>query len=363
MKPEKRTIPSSEHEQVYHAAARCQAASLSLTARRLHGLKNACSVEGKKTGGFASQRKALLSRFGRMQMSSRLKGRAIIGLMGLEHGENDPCPNVGEGTNGDTMTFPASRAFALIIGQGPLFLQRALPGKLMQRIAQGLNTSPSPVGLRIVSALKQDWGGATEGLQASSRLIASRIVSDFSEQARSQALASSGQAAEDPVVIMAQKKLLDLLIIGRDLLYQGQELNDQGHRQARFCPGGDRIGSQAGLMQLREELGGHFRGRGVASRLEDLADLLNRSCLCCFQGGVGLQKHQSRALLQLGKEVQGDGRIGFQAGRQLIDQAGLRLNQAILITRQPAFRSAIFSLSGVSRCKSAKSARPVLASK
>ncbi len=219
------------------------------------------------------------------------------------------------------------------------------------------------MGLRIVSALKQDWGGAAEGLQTGSRLIASRIVSDFSEQARSQALASSGQAASDPVVFMAQKKLLDLLIIGSDLLYQGQELNNQGYRQTRFCPGDDRISSQAGLMQLREELGGHFRGRGVASRLEDLADLLNRSGLCCFQGRIGLQKQQSRALLQLGKEVQGDGIIGFQAGRQLIDQAGLRLNQAILITRQPAFRSAIFSLSGVSRCKSAKSARPVLASK
>ena len=142
MKPEKRPIPSSEHEQVYHAAVRCQAASLSLTARRLHGLKNACSVEGKKTGGFASQRKVLLSRFGRMQMSGLLKGRAIRGLMGLEHGENDPCPNIGEGTNGDAMTFPASRTFALIIGQGPLFLQRARPRKLMQRIPQRLNTPP-----------------------------------------------------------------------------------------------------------------------------------------------------------------------------------------------------------------------------
>ena len=58
MKPEKRTIPSSEHEQVYHAAARCQAASLSLTARRLHGLKNACSVEGKKNRRFCLSQKS-----------------------------------------------------------------------------------------------------------------------------------------------------------------------------------------------------------------------------------------------------------------------------------------------------------------
>ncbi len=80
MRGGKRRRPSSEHEEVYHAASRCQAALFSLTSRRLHGLRMPCSVEGKKTGHFASQRKALLSRFGRMQMSGRLKGGAIIGL-------------------------------------------------------------------------------------------------------------------------------------------------------------------------------------------------------------------------------------------------------------------------------------------
>ena len=37
---------SIEHAEVYHAASRCQAASLSLTARRLHDQKIACSIEG-----------------------------------------------------------------------------------------------------------------------------------------------------------------------------------------------------------------------------------------------------------------------------------------------------------------------------
>jgi hypothetical protein len=63
-------------------------------------------------------------------------------------------------------------------------LQRARLGKLMQRIAQGLDTSQSPVGLRIVSALKQDGAGAAQGLQAGRCLITRRIVSDFSQQAR-----------------------------------------------------------------------------------------------------------------------------------------------------------------------------------
>jgi hypothetical protein len=153
MKPEKRTIPSREHEQMYHATACCQAASLSLTARRLHGLKNACSVEGKKTGGFASHRKMLLSCFEFMEPLRLHKGRRIIGLVGLEHGEKNACPNIRQSPNGDAMTFPFC-TFALIVGQGPLFLQRALPGKLMQGIAQWFDTRHPPMGLGVVPALR-----------------------------------------------------------------------------------------------------------------------------------------------------------------------------------------------------------------
>lgn len=36
------------HEKVYHAASACQAASLSLTARRLHGEKRYARLKGKK---------------------------------------------------------------------------------------------------------------------------------------------------------------------------------------------------------------------------------------------------------------------------------------------------------------------------
>src|SRR5579883_906091 len=334
MKQKRQGVASREHEVVYHAASRCQAAALSLTPGHLHGLKRACSVEGKKTGHFAFQRKALLNCFERMQMSGCLKSRAIIDLMGLEQSENDACPNVREGTNGDAMTFPFC-AFAFIVDQGPLLLQRALPGKLMQSIPQRLNASQSPMGFRVVSAGKQDWRGTTKGLQTSSRGVASRIVSDFSEQTRSEAFASSWQATEDLAVFMAQKKLLNLLVIFSDLLYQWQELDNQGHCQASFRPGRDRVGLQTRLMQLLEDLGGYFRGRGVTGGFEDVANLLNRSSLSCLQGRVGLQKDQGRALLQLGKQIQCDGIIGFQTGCKLVDQARLHLDQAILITREP----------------------------
>src|SRR6266702_1067306 len=195
MKPEKRPIPSSEHEQVYHAAVRCQAASLSLTARRLHGLKNACSVEGKKTGGFASQRKVLLSRFGGMQMSGHLKSRAIIGLMRCKQGENDPPPNVGERTDGDAMTF-SFRAFALGIRFGPGFLLGARPRELVQSIAQRFDAAQAAMGLGVGPALKQDRGGAPKRLQASSAGVAAGIIANLGEQSRGQALSCSGQARE-----------------------------------------------------------------------------------------------------------------------------------------------------------------------
>src|SRR5258708_14519125 len=77
-----------EDERVYHAGSGCQAASLPLTPRHLHDLKKACSVEGKKTGGFASQETAPLSHSAGMEALSRLKGGRVIQLVLVHHGEN-----------------------------------------------------------------------------------------------------------------------------------------------------------------------------------------------------------------------------------------------------------------------------------
>jgi len=113
MEPEKRERPSSEHEQVYHAASRCQAASLSLTARGYHGLKNACSVEGKKTGGFASQSKVLLRGLESVELLCSFKCRRNIRLARREQSEDNASPNVRKCSNGDAVTFPFC-AFALV---------------------------------------------------------------------------------------------------------------------------------------------------------------------------------------------------------------------------------------------------------
>src|SRR6266487_2531358 len=97
--------PSSEHEEVYHAASRCQGKRSGLTARRLHDLKKTCSVEGKKTGGFASQGTTPLSHSASMKVLSRHKGGRVIGLMLVQHSENDTCPHVGKGSDSHRMAF------------------------------------------------------------------------------------------------------------------------------------------------------------------------------------------------------------------------------------------------------------------
>src|SRR5712691_5588091 len=102
MNRRKKEKPSSEHEEVYHAASGCQAAALSLTARRLHGLKRVCQVERQKTGCcFAS----LGSSSGMCSLGSRKYG-CLITLFREPHGIDHPDPDIGQGTHSDGVTFP-----------------------------------------------------------------------------------------------------------------------------------------------------------------------------------------------------------------------------------------------------------------
>ncbi len=97
--------PSREHEQVYHAASRCQAAALSLTPRRLHDLRRTCSVEGQKTGGLASPRPAPLRGSGSMVLLGGFKRGSLVGALRGPHSLEHPQPQVGEGADGHRMTF------------------------------------------------------------------------------------------------------------------------------------------------------------------------------------------------------------------------------------------------------------------
>ncbi len=342
MKQQKCRKPSTWHGEVYHAAPRCQAASLSLTARRLHGLKKTCQVEGQKTGCcFASQGSTRTAWGSGQQLCSMFcvetlccfKGAGLIGLLLVPDGKNDPDPQVGKRTHCLGVTFPFL-AKAMVVVLGPGFRLRTLPSKLVQRIAQRLDTGIASVWLGILAAFIGHRGGAGQCLQTGCVLVARAIIPNFWKPARGQPLSSTRQGAKDLVVFMRQKKALDLLVIAGNLLKQGQQLSEQHQQQARLGASGDGVSGQMGLLERLEDLGGYLFGGGMTRLGEQLGELLLRGAHRLLGSRIGLQEEQGRALLQFREERQRHGVVGLQAGRELIDQACLALDQGLLVTGQ-----------------------------
>src|SRR2546428_10110048 len=96
MKVRERAMPSTRYEGVYHAAYGCQAASLSLTAARLRGLKWTYRVESKKTAGVFARLvmkqpdQHLLGRWACMLLLCSLKGGRLIAAVLQPHRKDDP---------------------------------------------------------------------------------------------------------------------------------------------------------------------------------------------------------------------------------------------------------------------------------
>ncbi len=183
----------------------------------------ACSLEGKKTGGFASQGPVLLSDVTSMKALSGLKGGRVIRLVRLQHGENDACPHIGQGAYSDGMAFALS-SLALVGVPGPAFLLGRLPGKLVQGKEPRFDAAQPPVRLGVVATLKQHRRGPGQSLQTPCIRRAGALITDLGEQTRSKAFACSGQRAPDLVVFMLQKKGGNFLLILGDLFNQRQQL-------------------------------------------------------------------------------------------------------------------------------------------
>src|SRR5258708_36210754 len=87
-------MSSTGHAPVYHAAHGCDAASLSLTAARLRGLKWACSVESQKNAGVLAlverdqHELGPLSHSACMLLLCLLKGGRLIALVMQPHGKD-----------------------------------------------------------------------------------------------------------------------------------------------------------------------------------------------------------------------------------------------------------------------------------
>lgn len=87
----------------------------------------------------------------------------------------------------------------------------------------------------------------------------------------------------------------------------------------------------------------HTAGAGVAIRSSPVPPTVGGPVVSLLeegsqrsgcQGGVGLQKAQCGFLQEPGEQRQRHGIGGLETDRQLIDQAGLHVNQAILVTHQ-----------------------------
>ncbi len=173
---------------------------------------------------------------------SLLKSGCAIAAVARAHSEEDPHPDIGQGTHGNRVAF-SLLSLALVVVSGPACSLSALPCKLLQRIAQRFATGIAPMRLGIVATLKQDGRGSSQGLQTRRISIAVRIIPNFSRS------------------------------------------------------DSDGIGNQLWLVQGLEDLWSNLGGSRMTSLLEDLSNLSNRSSHRLLWGGVGLQKGQSATLL------------------------------------------------------------------
>ncbi len=268
-----------------------------------------------------------------MGLPGLLKGRGLIRLLRLPDSVENTRPNIGQGSDRDGMAF-ALGSFALVILPGPGFLESTRPAKLVQGIAPGLDAAQPSMSFLVCPALKEDRRGASEGLQTARALITVPIIPKFSQQARSETYSSSRQGLEEFEVLMDQKKALNHLVIVSNLLHQGFELIEQRHHQSRFGASRHLGGVQARLLEVRcDLLGGSLRS-WIPGLLQQGCQIFHRGQASRLQGGIGAQERERRGLLQLAEQVQSHGIVGYASGGELIDQPGLHLHQAILVTGQ-----------------------------
>src|SRR6266704_1954940 len=277
--------------------------------------------------GMASRREPCMT-----ALSCRKSGWIIAGAV-EPHGIDDPHPYVRQRSYRHRMAL-AFGSLAPVVVQRPRFFQSRLPGKLVERIPQWLQARIAFVYFRVVATLEGDRSRSRQRLQAGCISIACAVLSDFGQQSRRKPLACTWKTAEDFVVFMAQKKSSNFLIILCDLLDQWQQLADQRQHQTRLSACRNDISDELRLMQQFDKLLCCLRRMGMMLFSQERFDLLCRSSHGRLRGGIPLQKHQGRRLVQFGEQGERHRIVRFEAGGQLIDQACLALDQPILIPRQ-----------------------------
>src|ERR687895_968147 len=136
------------------------------------------------------------------------------------------------------MAFPF-RPLALVELSSPRLLPSGLPGELVEGIAPGLDTRIPLVGFAIVAALVGHRGGARQGLDAASPSVSLPVVTPFCQEPGCQAFSRSWQATEEGAIRVQDEKMVDLLVVGLDLLHQEGQLPYQHQHQPALGAGRD----------------------------------------------------------------------------------------------------------------------------
>src|SRR5215467_13314949 len=149
---------------------------------------------------------------------SGFKGVSLIACLIHPHRVHNAHPDVCQSTQSHAVGF-ALRQFALVVGSRPGFRERRLPGKLREIIAPWLHTGKALVCSGVIATLERHWSGPSEFLDAAGIRIACASITPFSKQARSQAFARARKRAPDVMLFLGQKKGLDLLLVGSNVLH------------------------------------------------------------------------------------------------------------------------------------------------
>src|SRR5260370_17288362 len=164
------------------------------------------------------------------------------------HRKDNPRPHIRKCPYGDGMAFPLCSC-PLIVVFGPRFTLGSLPGKLMQGVAQRFDAAQPAMSFGIDPTLIEGGGGSYKCLQNTCILIPLTIIPNLSQQSWSQTLPSTRQTLKDLMVLMSQKKGVNLLVILCNLFNEWQQLAHQDQHQARFGAGEPRISLQVGMVQ------------------------------------------------------------------------------------------------------------------
>src|SRR5436305_15068525 len=162
----------------------------------------------------------------------------------------------------------------------------------MKCVTQGFHAAHSPMRFGVHPALIEHRRGSSQSLQEAFLLVAGAIIPDFCQQSWSQSLSCTRQALKNRMVLMGQKKGVDLLGVLSNLLDKWHQLTYQHQHQARFGPRDHGIGLQMELMHPLENLERDWMRMRLLGLFEHVLDLFQRGTHRLLWSGIGLQEQQ-----------------------------------------------------------------------